>query len=313
MRLDPVVTLSICTRHPGEALCRTLETIKLIRCSVGWELLVVDNGSDDGSYETAREKLPTLSCAVRLVREPRRGVSHARNLALEAGKGDILVFIDDDVDCTPGFLESHVQAFSDQSVHATGGRITPRLPPGAPQWLKQGLHQEIGGPTARYDFGNEVLEIKHPLDPLDQLTLPFTCNCAVRRNLALQVGGFRTDLGWTESGKRIGGEDTDLFSRMGELGGKILYLPAAAVIHRIRQERTTKAYYRQWNISYGRASIVMKGRPTFWKGLGKVIEQLLRYFRYTFLPVGLLRGHRPTRYQKKYRAIGKVLEILRLG
>ncbi len=313
MSQPPVITLSICTRDRRQELVKTLKSVREIRCSAEWELLVVDNGrDDDGSCEMAMGLAPSSACAVRCVKESRPGVSYARNLALEKGGGELLIFIDDDVDCAPQFLEAHLQAFSDPTVHATGGRIIPRLPPTAPAWLREGLDKEVGGPTARYDFGEDVKEIIAAGEVRHPYTLPFTCNCGIRRGLALQVGGFRTDLGWTAEGKRIGGEDTDLFSRIGRLGGRMLYVPEACVVHRIREERTTRSYYRQWNIAYGRASIVMKGRPGFWKGAALICEQFIRYVRYSFMPARLVRVPVMRRYQKRYRALGKILEILRL-
>jgi glycosyltransferase involved in cell wall biosynthesis len=312
MNRVPDITLSICTRDRPEELLKTLEVLREVRCTAAWELLVVDNGREDaGLRERAGSLGPFSACEMRWVREPRPGVSHARNLALESARGKILVFIDDDVDCAPRFLEEHFRAFSDPAVHATGGRIVPRLPAGSPAWLVNGIEQEIGGPTARYDFGDRVQEILGQEGVRPGLSLPVTCNCGLRRGLALQVGGFRTDLGWTADGKRIGGEDTELFSRIGKLGGRMLYLPHAKVVHRIREERVTRSYFRQWNIAYGRASVRMKERPGLWKGLGIVCEQLVRYVRYAWVPARWLRDPVLERTRKKYRAAGKILEILR--
>jgi len=312
MAVGPSLTLAICTKDRPEELRKTLETLREVRCSAAWELLVVDNGQGGaglGGAWTGPAFRP--ACEIRCIREPRPGVSHARNRALAEARGDLLVFVDDDVDCTPGFLEEHYRALSDPAVHATGGRIVPRLPPGSPDWLVDGLGREIGGPTARYDFGDREQEILERARVRPGLSLPFTCNCGVRRGLALKAGGFRTDLGWTADGRRIGGEDTELFSRMRNLGGRMLYLPGATVVHRIREERVTPSYFRQWNVAYGRASVRMKGRPGFWRGLGIVCGQLFRYLRYALVPARWLRGPVLERQRKKYRAAGKILEVLR--
>jgi hypothetical protein len=82
---------------------------------------------------------------------------------------------------------------------------------------------------------------------------------AVRRGLALSLGGFRTDLGWGE--RMLPGEETELFRRILAAGGRLLYQPTAAVEHRIEPTRVTYAYYARWCRGYGRASVVIDPPP----------------------------------------------------
>jgi len=300
------VSLAICSLNRRADLLETVGRLREQRCDASWELLVVDNGSEDGTWEAAREFASTSPFPMRVIREPRRGVAHARNLALEQGAGEILVFVDDDVDCDPGLLKSHLRAFLDSSVNATGGRIQPRLPENTVDWLRKSIHEEVGGPTTRYDFGDRVAEIT----VRGRIALPISCNLGLRRALALRVGGFRPDLGFTAEGKRIGGEDTELMIRMSRLPGKILYLPDAKVVHRVQADRVTEAYYKVWNIAYGRASVRMHGRYGPVLGLLKILEQLFRILRYSVLPWSLFRDSRAKRCRKRYQALGRILELL---
>ena len=302
------VSLAICTLNRREDLLRTLSVLRGQRCGIPWELVVIDNGSDDGTLEAAREFAAGSPFPLRLIRESCRGVSFARNRALAEAVGEILVFVDDDVDCDPRLLESHARAFEDPTVHATGGRILPRLPENTPAWLRASLHEEVGGPTTRYDFGDEVAEIRVK----GRIALPISCNLGLRRSLALEAGGFRTDLGFTPEGRRIGGEDTELMMRMSALGGRILYLPEARVVHRVQPERVTAAYYRSWSLAYGRASIRMKGRFGPLAGFVKILEQLFRLLRYTVLPGSLLLDSKARRLRKRWQALGRILELLRI-
>jgi len=301
-------TLAICTLNRRADLVRTLQEIEKQESTSVWELLVIDNGSHDGALEIARSFEKKGLLPMRVLTEPRRGVSYARNRALQEGRGEILVFVDDDVDCDPKLLDAHLKAFNDLSIQATGGRIVPLLPDSTPSWLRASLHEETGGPTTRYDYGDEVREIRIK----GEYAMPISCNLGLRRSLALELGGFRTDLGFTPTGQRIGGEDTELMVRIGKAGGRVLYLPDARVVHRVQPERATKVYYRTWNVAYGRASIKMREQPGILFTLVRVVEQMIRILRYTVLPFSLISDSRAKRYRKRYQALGRILELLRI-
>ena len=306
---SPKAVLAICTLNRREDLLKTLQGLQKQECTSPWELLVIDNGSDDGAFEVAREFSQESPFPMRVIREQRRGVSFARNRALEEARSELLIFVDDDVDCDPRLMDSHLQAFEDGSVNATGGRIRPILPKNTPSWLHESLNEEIGGPTGRYDFGDEVREITIGC----RIAMPFSGNLGLRRKTVLKAGGFRTDLGWTPEGRRIGSEDTELLHRISKMGGKILYVPQATVIHRVQAERVTKQYYRKWNIGYGRSSVLMRGRPGPMLGFVKMVEQLLRILRYTFFPFSVIFDSKAKRYRKRYQALGRILELLRIN
>ncbi|MDA2916243.1 glycosyltransferase family 2 protein [Nitrospinae bacterium AH_259_B05_G02_I21] len=85
-----------------------------------WEILVVDNGSADRTAEIVK------SFPVRYLQEERRGVSHARNRAIEASKCEILAFTDPDCVVSTGWLHDLVQAFEEECVGGVGG--DPSLP-----------------------------------------------------------------------------------------------------------------------------------------------------------------------------------------
>ena len=81
-----------------------------------YEIIVVDNNSDDNTYAIAK------SYAVRLVREPRRGVSYARQTGSELAKGEIIVSTDADTVFHKSWLSNLDKIFeSDPSLVAVGG------------------------------------------------------------------------------------------------------------------------------------------------------------------------------------------------
>jgi hypothetical protein len=96
-------------------------------------------------------------------------------------------------------------------------------------------------------------------------------------------------------------------------GGRVLYLPDADVVHRVRPEAATLAYYRTWNIGYGRSSVRMRGRPGPFRTAIRVLGQLFRILRYSLSPFQQVFGSKAVRLRKRYQAVGRILELLRIS
>jgi glycosyltransferase involved in cell wall biosynthesis len=302
----PEFTVAVPTRDRRESLSRTLDSLAEQQARASWEVVVVDNGSADGTLEWLHERRTRFPVPLRIESEKSPGASLARNLAIASARGRVVLFTDDDVTCRPGWLQAHVAAFADPSVVGTGGRILPELPPEAPEWLRRALPAEQGGPTARYDFGTQPAEILagRPLLPA------FSANMGVVRECARAVGGFRTDLG---PGCKIPiGDDTEFFERILDLPGRCLYVPDAAVDHHVFPVRTTRGYYLRWHVNLGRASIAMR-RPL---GVTERIGALLRYGLRFAIWAGRARRRRGDPHlelhglRRRETARGRCLELL---
>src|SRR4051794_4754179 len=112
MSLVPNISVIIPTRERWAALERTLHALAAQEFDGSFEVVVVDNGSADGSLE----KLTELATGGQLpfpltpVPEPVPGAAAARNRGLEQAKGDLVVFIGDDTrPARPDFLAGHLR------------------------------------------------------------------------------------------------------------------------------------------------------------------------------------------------------------
>jgi glycosyltransferase involved in cell wall biosynthesis len=106
-------------RWIGETLISALQP-----CEHEVEILVIDDGSTDGSAELTRDSFPE----VRVVTTPNRGVSHARNLGIELARGDWFVFLDADDVLVQGKLDRQMtlaQAHSADVVYGNWQRLSP--------------------------------------------------------------------------------------------------------------------------------------------------------------------------------------------
>lgn len=105
------VTVGICTRNREPLLQTSLEQLArtAVPDDVTWEVIVVDNGSTDGTarvLEAMASQLP-----LRALRFDTPGKSHALNYAIEHARGDYILWTDDDVLVDRQWIASYVAAF----------------------------------------------------------------------------------------------------------------------------------------------------------------------------------------------------------
>ncbi|HEU5079371.1 MAG TPA: glycosyltransferase [Opitutaceae bacterium] len=130
------ISVVVCTHNPDTSrLTRTLHA--LLRQSIdpeNWELLVVDNASaqtvDVPVAAEARSK-------VRLVREPRLGLTFARCAGVSHAQGEFIVLVEDDNVLAPNYLETVLLAFNRlPRVGAIGGKSLPEFERTPEPWLE---------------------------------------------------------------------------------------------------------------------------------------------------------------------------------
>ncbi len=105
----PLISVQLCTYNRRALLGRVLDALfHQDLAPDDYEIILVDDGSDDGTYEEVLQRLaPT--CALHLVRQSNAGLARGRNVGIERARGEIILFMDDDVLATPGLLSAHVR------------------------------------------------------------------------------------------------------------------------------------------------------------------------------------------------------------
>jgi glycosyltransferase involved in cell wall biosynthesis len=221
------VSVILPVRNGEPYLRHQLEALERQSCSFPWEVIVIDNGSTDGSGDTASEfetRLPNL----RLLQEASPGKSRALNLGLAAARGRHLVFVDSDDEAQQGYVQKMAEALEEFDV--VGGYIdTEALNP----WCAR-------QPMA----SNEGIPFYWNFRP----GLP-GCIVALRASLCKQIGPFDVDL---ESA-----EDIDYTWRAGGLGASF-GRQLDAVMY-VRRPPTSRDAFRK-SRGYGRSHIWMYER-----------------------------------------------------
>jgi len=174
-----------------------------------FEIICVDNGSSDGSLRILRSFEP----AIRVLVEPKRGPSAARNAGLREASGVFVAFTDSDCMVDPDWLAAMVRALQQTPADAVGGRILARPEAGAVDRFGELVHDH-----------RNAIEVCHPPYMIGM-------NLAMRRDLLVSIGAF--DEHWL----RI--EDVDLSYRLLAAGKQLGYCDEAVIYHHNRDKLWT--------------------------------------------------------------------------
>lgn len=199
----PVVSVILIVRNGMPRLVDQLEALGGQREAPAFEVLVVDNGSQDETVAAVQRWIaadPVAPQAARLIRAGERpGIPYARNQGALASRGALLAFCDHDDIVSPTWV-AELAAGSDRADLIGGARV---------QASPDGAHPEVVGTG---------------LNPTHFLPYVSGCNFAVRRDAYFAVGGM------DESLPRYGFDDVEFSWRLQVAGRSIASVPDAVVL-----------------------------------------------------------------------------------
>lgn len=103
-----MISIIIPTFNKLTRLKLTLFSIELQSTSREYEVIIVDNGCEDGTEEYLRKLSPPYP--MKYIVTKNSGRAAARNEGIKLARGELLIFVDDDVILTPNFIEEHAKS-----------------------------------------------------------------------------------------------------------------------------------------------------------------------------------------------------------
>lgn len=248
--MSVAVSVIVATHNRASQLRQTLEALIAQETpeGLGWEILVVDNGSSDGTLEIFRTMAMEAPGRLRYVFEPRVGKSRALNAGIAVARGAVIALTDDDVSPAVDWVATAATVLDARAVDGAGGRILPSWEVEPPSWLLG--NRRLLDYLAIMDFDQPAM-LPTPPGPYPQV---WGANMVFRRDALVALGGFDTRLG-PVGGRRFCEEDSDIVRRMLAAGRPVAYDPALTVFHRIPRARLKRAYFRRvmWDMGEGQA------------------------------------------------------------
>jgi GT2 family glycosyltransferase len=258
-----------------------------------FEVILVDNGSTDGSVEYVRQKFPGW---VRILRNGRNeGFSGGNNRGIRAAAGKYIVLLNNDAQADARWLEELVKAAEEN----------PRAGMLASKIYLQGrtkIIDNVGHLMYRdgLNRGRGRLEADHgQYDKIEEVFFPSGCAALYRRKMLDEVGLFDEEF-------FAYGDDTDLGIKGRLAGWNCLYVPKAVVHHHYSQSSGAYSALKAFYVERNRVWIAVKYFP-----LTLLLESpFFTLLRFVLQGYGALVGRGAAgRFSEAYSP-GKLLEIL---
>jgi glycosyltransferase involved in cell wall biosynthesis len=195
------------------------------------ELIIADDGSEDGTDELIKNFRDKLSFPLRFYTQQNQGPGAARNMGMKHAKGDFYIFIDSDCTVPADWLSNIDQALQQNQAEAFGGRDSFQADfPDLLKAINYSMTSFVTTGGLRGRKGKKLAKF-----------YPRSFNMGLSKKLFEQIGGF---------GSLRHGQDIEYSHRMIKSGAKIIYINNAIVYHKRRT--SIKKFFRQvfnWGVA----------------------------------------------------------------
>jgi glycosyltransferase involved in cell wall biosynthesis len=249
------VTVAICTWNRAPVLAETLQVLSQLHIPVGleWECIVVNNNCTDATDDVIAANAQRIP--IRRAFEPVAGLARARNCAGREARGDLVLFLDDDIRVDADWMAAYLDAAARWPAASYFGGVIEPLYPGPPPLFVSANLEALAGLLALHDFGPHEHQFGED-------EAPYGGNMAFRR-AALAQHSFDERLGHHHA-DRVMGEEYAFFDLLRANGHRGVWVPAARVKHLIAPQTLTAAGIRRHFFAYGRTLVRLNDTRRTW-------------------------------------------------
>ncbi|TDH20860.1 glycosyltransferase family 2 protein [Segetibacter sp. 3557_3] len=235
------ISVIIPTRNRAKTLKQTLEALYRNQPAFGFEVVVVDNGSSDNTADVCEIfNNPTWNFKYVFDAEP--GLLTGRHHGAAVAGGEILCFLDDDVEISETWFGGVAEAFSNADVQLATGPSLPKFETPPPGWLELFWEKHPSGGSyctwlSLLDLGSKPMKI--------DANFVFGLNFCIRKTALYTLQGFHPDNIPATLQMYQGDGETGLTSKANELGYLAVYHPNIKLFHLIGTDRLTTDYFKK--------------------------------------------------------------------
>lgn len=235
------ISIIIPTYNRANTLTATLSSILKQPDLEDVEVIVVDNGSTDNTALICRDFAENIS-SLQYLFDAEPGLLTGRHLGASTARGEILCFLDDDVELTSKWISGVKDAFSNPEVQLATGPCLPNFEITPPAWLEYfWLNFKDGGKVCSWlslvDLGNK----KKFIDP----NYIWGLNFCIRSSALYALGGFHPDSVPARFQMFQGDGESGLTIKASQNNYKAFYHTDIALHHNVSFERLTLEYFKK--------------------------------------------------------------------
>ena len=206
-----------------------------------FEVLVIDNNQFEEFSENIKSIVGKYAFC-KYIRCKNPGLTAARHMGLKKSLGDILCYVDDDVEFSNTWFKSIEETFNDEEISLAGGPTLPNFRNNIPLWFWDFIKKTpYGGWSCEWlsllDIGQDIMDINP--------NYIWGLNFSIRKKILIECGGFNIDIVPKKYLRLQGDGETGLTEKFLQKGYKAVYKQKSLLYHYCGKDRLTIEYFKK--------------------------------------------------------------------